>query len=272
MLNKQLYNKLLSHGRSLIKQSFENINFQDSKDNTTGIESWYFTHPINNDFADQILFLNHFVFTCTSTVCNWDITKIDGLVIHFYIDKNDYNKLNEFCDKMDYQLDKLTYGYNQLKMIDNKYIELSDDLILVSVYDTKVERKTLYLELCLYFNELNNNLYNTDEKWLKRDFFDKILEKLNNNEYIKKSLEYLDKIKQLGLDILEHRIYSTNDMIIFNYNENKIDDLREKLEDKYKLDKWRNKEYYIIRNDKNKTEEEWHIFYEDLYNIFQLCK
>ena len=270
MLDKQLYDKLLSHGRSLIKQTFDNPDFQDSNDNTTGIESYYFLHPNNIDFANQIFFLNQFVFTCTSTVCNWDFTKIDGLVIHFYIDKKDLDKLQEFCDKMDYQLDKQTYGFGQLKNIGDEYTKLSDDLILVSVYDTLPERKTLYLELCLYFNELNNNLYDTNKKWFKRDFYDKLVDKLESNEFIKKSLEYLNKIKELGLDILEHRIYSTNNMLIFNYDINKIDNLIEKLGDKYKLEKWIYGDLYIIRNNLYKKEDTSYIFYEDLYNVFNL--
>ena len=66
MLDKQLYNKLLSYGRSLIKQSFNNNDFQDSKDNTTGIESWFFTHPINNDFFDHKISL--FVNNCLNNL------------------------------------------------------------------------------------------------------------------------------------------------------------------------------------------------------------
>ena len=38
--NKQLYNKLLSYGRFLINESFDNPNFDKSNNNKTGIESW----------------------------------------------------------------------------------------------------------------------------------------------------------------------------------------------------------------------------------------
>ena len=266
--NKQLYNKLLSYGRSLINESFDNPDFYKSDNNTTGIESWYFTHPINYDFANQILFLNNFVFTCTSTNCNWDDTKIDGLFIHFYIDKKDYDKLKEFCNKMDYKTEELSYGYGQLKNIDEEYTKLLDDYMLIYVYDNKTERKTLYLELGLYFNELNKNIYDIDYKWLSRDFYDKLIEKLQNNSFVKKSLDYLDKIKELGVDILEHRIYSTNNMIIFNYDDNKIEELRNKLNNKYKLEKFIDEDYYLIRNELYNKDDNWYVFYEDLYNVF----
>jgi hypothetical protein len=59
-------------------------------------------------------------------------------------------------------------------------------------------------------------------------------------------------------------------MIIFNYDENKIDDLRNKLGDKYKLEKWLDGDFYMIRNELYKKEDTWFIFYEDLYNVFKL--
>ena len=60
--------------------------------------------------------------------------------------------------------------------------------------------------------------------------------------------------------------------ILFNYDKNRIERLREKLGDKYKLEKWLDADFYIIRNQLYKTEDNWYIFYEDLYNIFKLLK
>ena len=50
-------------------------------------------------------------------------------------------------------------------------------------------------------------------------------------------------------------------MIIFNYDDNKIDKLRNKLDNKYKLEKFIDEDYYLIRNE---------LYNKDAQKIFVL--
>ncbi len=227
------FSDLCNVGREQILLGFitHNSKCNNSFFNPTGFDDFFFK-PLNTPFFNHIYFLNFFVYTTESTISPIINSKIDPLVISFYMPKTKLPTLQTFCTTKNYLLE-LNNNSTELKLIhindtyDDDHAEikhdfshLSEEVQHVTVTETDHTRKNLYFNLFQHFYDTTDQTENTKlakineelktTEWMFESFFDPYISHvLKRNKHLRayyKVMQAFDNLVDKGIEVLEERI------------------------------------------------------------------